>query len=119
MPPLYTVADFGFVLENNRLSALSLSLRGGNYLGALNRWRAQRYLITIGDAQDFVQLDTAAFGRAQSLNLYRLAGGHLVLFAASLNYCVNGPPPRIKTKSLYQLPSAGVKYGSAAHARAL
>lgn len=93
MPRLDAVADFRLVLEDNRLIALFFPLRGGNYLGARNRWRAQRYLIAIGDAQYFIQLNTAAFGRAQSLNLYGLARRHLVLLASGLNYRVNGPPP--------------------------
>jgi hypothetical protein len=108
-----------FIFEDDDPVTLSLALRGGNYLGALDRWRAQRYLVTIGDAQHLVQFDAAAFGHGQSFNLYRLARRHLILFAAGFNYGVNNPPPRTKTKSLYQLPSAGVKYGSVARARGL
>lgn len=94
MSILPAITDLGFVLKNDYLIALAVFLHRGHHPRPVNEWLTDGDIITIADKQHSVQFDIATFSRVQTFDVYGLALGYFMLFAACFNYRVNFRPPK-------------------------
>jgi len=90
---LPAITDLGFVLENDYFIAFTIELYRGYHPRPVNEWLTHCDIITIADKQHSVQFDIATFSRVQTFDVYGLALGYFMLFAACFNYRVNFRPP--------------------------
>jgi hypothetical protein len=92
VPVLAAVAGLGLVFKDDDFIAFSVFLHHGQYPGAFNERFTRGDFIAIGDEQYLIEFHGAAYGRIQPLDVYGLAFGYPVLFAACFNYRVNFGP---------------------------
>lgn len=75
--------------ENDNLLASALLLQGSNHLCSLNGGSAHCYLIIIGNEQYLIQLNSITLGHVQTVYIYNLTRGYLILFATGFDNSVN------------------------------
>lgn len=92
------VTSLWLILKYGNLVTFKLSQRSSSYLGAFDSRVARNYISIIINKQYTVQVNGIAFRYVQSLDLYLLVRGYLILFTAGLNNSVNFYPSKVKYK---------------------
>jgi len=90
---LPAITHLGFVLENDYFIAFAVFLHRGHDPRPVNKWLTNGDIIAIADKQHSVQLNSAALSRVQTFDVYGLALGYFILFAACFDNSVNFRPP--------------------------
>ncbi len=90
---LSAIAYLRLIFKDDYLLAAAIAIYLGQHSGAFDSRLTNHYIIAIGNKQDLVQLDCAAFGYSQTFYFDSLAFGYLILFAACFNNSVNFGPP--------------------------
>jgi hypothetical protein len=91
MSLLPAIADFGLVFKHDNLISLSFSQRGSHNLGPLYDRIPYQAIAVPPNKQDFIELNSVAFGNIQTLDFYCLLRGYLILLATYFNNSVNLP----------------------------
>jgi hypothetical protein len=92
---LAAIPNFGLIFEDYYLRSAAILLGSGQDSGAFDDRITDGYVIAIGNHHDPVQLQFTAFVYRQTLDIYSLAFGDLILFSACFNNSVNFGPPNV------------------------
>ncbi len=92
MTVLAAVSGLGFIFKDDDFIAFAFFLYIGQHPGALYDRCTGGNIVTIRYQKYLVYLHRAACFRTEEFNIYRLAFGYPVLFAACFYYCVNIGP---------------------------
>jgi len=91
---LAAVAHFRLEFKDDYLVAAAVLLGCDQHPGSLDKRLADGDIGAVTQEQYLIQLNRAAFGCFQPLDVYRLPFGYPVLLSACFNYRVNFRPPR-------------------------
>ncbi len=89
MPDPAAVAHLGFILHTEDFFVEAVALAGARDLGAFDDGLAQDEVFPIVDGKNTVDVDSAALGNFERLNLQAFAWADLILFTTGFDYRVN------------------------------
>lgn len=98
MSCLPAVTSLWLILKHGNLVIFKLSQRSSFYLGTFDSRVARNYISIIINKQYTVEVNGIALRYVQTLNLYLLVRGYLILFTAGFNNSVNFCPSKVKYK---------------------